>query len=497
MRTILTAMRAAIYVRISDDREGAGLGVKRQEDDCRSLADRLGWDVVDVYPDNDISAYSGKPRPHYERLLGDVRAGHIGAIIAWHPDRLHRSPRELEDFIDLIEARRVGVQTVKAGEYDLSTPSGRAVARTLGAWARYESEHKAERIKDKHIELASRGKSTGGGHRPYGYRRIYDREERPRKILREEIVPEEATVIRRAARRILAGEALVAVARDLNARGVPTVTGAKWSTTTLARLLSSARIAGQREHRPRSRGDTRRVVIGEIIGKKAAWPRIITPGQSARLRAMLADPARRTSPGPTGRHLCASGVLYCSRCDQRMIGRAKGPEKRMYMCDGSPGRPGCGKTFIDGDGVDEIVTGWVAGALSDPDYRAALEQRETGPDDAELLGEIATAEQELEELAADHGNKRITRREWLAARAPIQERIEQARRQLARADTARVLDGVPEGTGDLQAFLLDGTVEVSRRRAVVHVVLDRVIVESAVRGRRRFDADRLTPVWRV
>ncbi len=33
--------RAAIYCRISDDREGLGLGVKRQEEDCLALAERM------------------------------------------------------------------------------------------------------------------------------------------------------------------------------------------------------------------------------------------------------------------------------------------------------------------------------------------------------------------------------------------------------------------------------------------------------------------------
>jgi hypothetical protein len=37
------SVRAAIYVRISYDRTGAGLGVTRQEDDCRELCQRKGW----------------------------------------------------------------------------------------------------------------------------------------------------------------------------------------------------------------------------------------------------------------------------------------------------------------------------------------------------------------------------------------------------------------------------------------------------------------------
>ena len=57
------ARSAAVYVRITQDRGGAGLGVERQEQECRALAQRLGWKVTEVYCDNDLSAFSGRRRP--------------------------------------------------------------------------------------------------------------------------------------------------------------------------------------------------------------------------------------------------------------------------------------------------------------------------------------------------------------------------------------------------------------------------------------------------
>ena len=131
--------RAAIYCRISRDKEGAGLGVDRQEQDCREVAARLAWEVVAVHADNDLSAYSGKPRPGYEALLADLRADVADAVICWHTDRLHRSPVELEEYIAVCDPRAVPTQTVRAGPLDLATPSGRMVARVLGAVARHES----------------------------------------------------------------------------------------------------------------------------------------------------------------------------------------------------------------------------------------------------------------------------------------------------------------------------------------------------------------------
>ena len=88
--------RSAVYCRISQDRDGEGLGVARQEKDCRALARRRGWEVVEVFVDNDTSAFSTvrrhKPRPAYERMIESIKSAEIGAVVVWHPDRLHRSP---------------------------------------------------------------------------------------------------------------------------------------------------------------------------------------------------------------------------------------------------------------------------------------------------------------------------------------------------------------------------------------------------------------------
>ncbi|MBB4939028.1 DNA invertase Pin-like site-specific DNA recombinase [Streptosporangium album] len=198
---------------------------------------------MDVYPDNDVSAYSGAPRPAWKRLLADIEGGTIDAIVCWHVDRLTRSPRELEDVIDLADRRGVEPATV-TGEIDLATPTGRLIARMLGTAARHEAEHKAERQKRQRRQSAEAGKVSGGGMRPYGYAED-----------RITVIDEEAEVIREAARRMLAGESLSSVCRDFRTREITTPAGGYWTPTTLRRLPASARISGRREHTPRSADD--------------------------------------------------------------------------------------------------------------------------------------------------------------------------------------------------------------------------------------------------
>src|SRR3954452_4446875 len=100
-------MRMATYSRISKDAAGDGLGVRRQQHDCREYCERLSWEIAATFVDNDLSAYSGRRRRGYEEMLDAVEAGDVDGIVVWHPDRLHRSPTELEGFIDLVE--RTGI----------------------------------------------------------------------------------------------------------------------------------------------------------------------------------------------------------------------------------------------------------------------------------------------------------------------------------------------------------------------------------------------------
>lgn len=131
---IVRVMRAAIYTRISLDQTGEGLGVQRQLDDCLALADRLGWEVINRYDDNDLSAFSGKTRPGYEAMLEAMKQGEFAALICWHTDRLYRSMKDLERLIDIAETKGVQIKTVQGGDLDLSTSAGRMVARMLVLW---------------------------------------------------------------------------------------------------------------------------------------------------------------------------------------------------------------------------------------------------------------------------------------------------------------------------------------------------------------------------
>src|SRR5687768_4244349 len=129
-----TVSAAAIYARISSDQDGRGLGVARQVEDCRKLARDRGWTAAEEYVDNDASAFSGKARPAYQRMLTDLADGTRDAVIVYNLDRLHRRPSELEEFVVLCEKAGVtNVATVTA-DIDLGNDDGLFMARMFAAF---------------------------------------------------------------------------------------------------------------------------------------------------------------------------------------------------------------------------------------------------------------------------------------------------------------------------------------------------------------------------
>ena len=150
---------AGIYCRISQDNEGDELGVRRQEQDARTLCERKGWTVAEVFVDDDISAWSGKPRPSYERMLKAIEAREINAVAVYDLDRLNRQPRDLERFFEICDRAGVTDLASVGGTVDLATSDGRFHARIMGAVAAKSSDDTSRRIKRKQGRPGRRGAS--------------------------------------------------------------------------------------------------------------------------------------------------------------------------------------------------------------------------------------------------------------------------------------------------------------------------------------------------
>ena len=465
----MAGIRAAgIYARISSDKDGTAAGVERQLADCRKLADTLGWPVADEYVDNDVSAYSGKPRPQYRRMLADIEGATIDAVLVYHPDRLTRQNKELEEFIDVLDAAKVTAVRFVAGDMDLGTSDGLLIARIQAAVASNESASKSRRVRRKLDEIAQRG-MPHGTPRPYGY-------EPDRMTIRTS----EARIVQQIVSRYLAGESLRSIARSLTDAGVPTSSGGPWESSAVKRILSSPRYAGLRTHR------------GQVVGK-AAWPAIITDDEHRRVLLRLEE--RKVSGRRAPRRYVLSGMLRCGRCGGRLFSAAR-VERRRYVCMSGPDHGGgCGKMTITATPVEELIADAVLYRLDTPELAAALAAEHAGTTELAQVSEVLAADKaQLEELSQLYAARRITAAEWMTARSPIQARIDAAERRLAKASNHTDLVHVIGQGGRLRTEW--PTLNLDRQAAIIAAVLDHAVVTTARRG-PTFDPARVSPVWRL
>jgi DNA invertase Pin-like site-specific DNA recombinase len=459
-----------LYARISNDPKGDRLGVTRQIADCEALATRLGWVIKDRYIDDDRSAWSGKPRPEYSRLVADIATRTVDGVLAYNLDRLHRQPRELEAFLDTCDSANLTSVATVQNDFNLASSQGRAMARVMGTFARLSSDATSERIKRKNDERAAAGLPTGGGTRPFGYRAD-----------RVTLDPVEAALVREAASRVLAGDAVRAIATDWNERSIATAGGSTWTVETLRRMLGSARLSAQRSHR------------GEIVGP-GQWEPIITPEETARLRAIL-DERKRTRSRPVRRYLLP-GLLRCGLCDAPLVSRPQANGDRRYVCAKGPGHSGCGRMAIRADEAEAFIVEAVLHQLDAPAVAAALATAASA--DAASAAEhdaLRQDREQLDQLARAYGERQFTFPEWLAARKPIEERIDAAQRKLSRTSRSATIDPYVGRSSVLRAAW--PTLPLNRQRSVVSAVLDRAVIRPAVRGRSTFDPERIAPVWRA
>lgn len=467
---MMRAKAVAVYARISSDEDGTGLGVSRQLQDCRRLVEDLGWTLAEEYVDNDLSAYSGKLRPAYERMVSDLADGSRDALVAYHVDRLSRRPLELERLFEtLLTAGVRNVRFAAGGELDLANGDGLFMIRVQGAVAAHESATKSRRVRRKMDEVAAAGRPHGGSRRPFGY-------EDDCITVRES----EAAIIRTLVDRFLAGESWRSLANWLNDEGVPTSAGGTWHTSTLRQMLAGGRIAGLRRHR------------GQIIGP-AVWEPIITEAQRAQILATMAQ--RKATNRRSPRTYLLSGLLRCGRCGGRLYSAAR-PDRRRYVCVTGPDHGGCGGIMVTAPLVEDLITGAVLYRLDTPALADALAGK-TSNDETQtaLADELADDQRQLAELAHLYAEKAITAAEWMTARKPIEARIDTSKRRLARSSGNEALARIA-GTGEqLGAQWAD--LPLTRQHAVISAVLDHAIVDPAQRSGGGFDPQRVRPIWRL
>lgn len=486
--------RAAIYARISNDprvddtsprRGGDGLGVERQQEDCRALADTLGWDITSIHVDNDISAYSGKTRPGFEALLDEVKRGEIDAVLCWHTDRLYRSMKDLERIIEIAEAASISIRTVQGGDIDLSTSAGRMVARILGSVARQESEHMSERRRRFNRQKAERGQWQTA-NRTFGY----DMAGNP--------VPDEADAIRRAVVDVLAGTSIQEIARRWNAQGLKTTLAGRVQRNphTGKDIVVSGQWTGRRVRRLLVNPKYAAIKTGKVNGKpveyQGDWTPLIDLDTYRGLVAYLSDPSRIKNTAYERKYL-GSNLYRCGNCGGKMKaampgnarGRSNNRKSRAYACRDYA------HTVRAGDPLDDYVTATVLERITQPDAADLLGHH--GVDVSALSLKREALQRKLDGLTDLFNDDQIDVEQYGKSSRDTRNKLAVIDRQLA--DVTRVSPAAALIAAGAKAWELWQRMSVTQRGQAVDELCT-VTVLPCPPGLRKFSTDYVEISWR-
>jgi DNA invertase Pin-like site-specific DNA recombinase len=121
--------------------------VENQIRELRQVAERRGWDVVEVYSDAGISGAKGRNgRPVLDCMLKDASRRKFDVVMSWAIDRLGRSLSDLLDTIQHLEACGVDLYLDQQA-IDTTTPMGKLVFHLTGAFAEFERTMIRQRIR--------------------------------------------------------------------------------------------------------------------------------------------------------------------------------------------------------------------------------------------------------------------------------------------------------------------------------------------------------------
>jgi len=443
-------VKAGIYTRLSQDRPEE-TSRERQESDCRALAQLKGWDVVAVWTDL-LSGYRRSVRrPGYAAALEAVASGQIDVLIVWKLDRLTRQGvREIARLLDALETGGVTLVSVQ-DSIDTSTAMGEGVLALLASVAKQESENTGTRVRSAGKARAAAGRPKRSGFRPYGYASDF-----------VTVVPEEAELLREAARRILAGDSIYAVVSDWNSRGLKTTAGRPWNSTALRRPLLGARWRGLRAY------------DGVVVGP-AQWPAVLDEETGAALDAVLAVRKRRRRV----RSYMLTGIVKCGECGGPLTPRVRENGVRRYVCVKTPGSSEgrCGRVQVAAGGLEELVDRIMVAALSEGELLSSPD----GPA-GDLWAELGGLRARLERAEEAYVEGLLEKGRYKVLRASLIEQVEELEDRIGASLIVPAALDVEKGWPEL---------DLEQRRTVVAAWFPRIVVNRAVKGGPRLDPGRI------
>ena len=316
---------AALYARVSSDRQDVDLSVAAQLRALRDYADKNGYLVFREYVDE---AESGRvaDRPEFQKMLNEAAKAEspFKVILVWKFSRFTRKREHAVAFKSML--RRRGIRVVSITEQAEDTATGRLLEGIIESVDEFYSENLAQEVLRGMREAASRGFWVAS-RVPYGYRKLMV-QDGARKRPTLELDPNTSPVVERIFSMAESGKSILHITRTLNEEGIASPTGKLWAKNGIHVILQNEAYTGTLVWglEAKDKADPVRV--------EKAFPAIVSKSRFRKVNRMLRSRApRKSHPRRVGSSYLLSGFVRCEVCNMALSGQdAKSGRFAYYVC---------------------------------------------------------------------------------------------------------------------------------------------------------------------
>ena len=387
---------AALYARVSSDRQDVDLSVAAQLRALRDYAQRNGYLVAREYVDE---AESGRiaDRPQFSRMLDEASKPEapFKEILVWKFSRFTRKREHAVAFKSML--RRRGVRVVSITEQADDTPTGKLLEAIIESVDEFYSENLAQEVLRGMREAATRGfwMTT---YAPYGYRRVYV-QDGIKKRPKLELNPPADAVVRRIFDMVLQGRSILDVTKTLNAEGIPTTNGKKWLKTTIHTMLDHEAYTGTLVWGAKAKDGAPPVRV------ENAHPAIVSKRDFQKARKLLASRApKKMNPRRASSPYLLSGLVKCETCGKAMTAaEAKSGRYTYYICHSllKRGKGTCETPRLNAKSFEKLIVSEIReNVLTESNIRDLVKLLDEEMDGVarEQRDRLETIEEELEDV---------------------------------------------------------------------------------------------------
>ena len=387
---------AALYARVSSERQDVDLSVAAQLRALRDYAQRNGYLVAREYVDE---AESGRiaDRPQFSRMLDEASKPEapFKEILVWKFSRFTRKREHAVAFKSML--RRRGVRVVSITEQADDTPTGKLLEAIIESVDEFYSENLAQEVLRGMREAATRGfwMTT---YAPYGYRRVYV-QDGIKKRPKLELNPPADAVVRRIFDMVLQGRSILDVTKTLNAEGIPTTNGKKWLKTTIHTMLDHEAYTGTLVWGAKAKDGAPPVRV------ENAHPAIVSKRDFQKARKLLASRApKKMNPRRASSPYLLSGLVKCETCGKAMTAaEAKSGRYTYYICHSllKRGKGTCETPRLNAKSFEKLIVSEIReNVLTESNIRDLVKLLDEEMDGVarEQRDRLETIEEELEDV---------------------------------------------------------------------------------------------------